>query len=641
MAKKIQILFVEDSPADAVMINHELRRRGLLFRLTRVDTKERFLHELEHDPPDVILSDHGLPSFDGFTALAMARNLCPDVPFIFVTNSMGEELAIETFESGATDYVLKNKLYKLVPAVERALREAEERAPLKAQEQALRENEEHFRMFMEGVKDYAIFMLDTEGRVTSWNAGAQWIYGYRAAEVQGQHWSLFYPPAEVAEGKPARGLKAAAAEGRFEEEGLRSGRRGKQFWANVVVSALRDKKGKLRGFAVVTRNITERKEAEAALRQSEERFRRMVEEVKDYAIYMLDPEGRVTTWNAGAERIEGYQAAEILGKSFATFFTPEDVDCGVPAQTLKKAETEGQVANEGWRVRKDGSRFWSQGIVTTLRDESGRLQGFCKVAHDITRQKEGETEIRRFNEELDQRVRERTAQLETANQELEAFSYSVSHDLRSPLRHIIGYIEILQAEATRLDEGARSHLQTITESARQMNELIEALLLFSRMGRTEMRSEPISLNTLVEEARHQLQQDSEGRDIEWKIGPLPEAQGDPVMLRQAIVNLLANALKYTRTRAPARIEIGVMPAEGECVCFIRDNGVGFDPQYADKLFGVFQRLHPAGEFEGVGIGLANVRRIIHRHGGRTWADGAVDHGATFYFSIPTPTKGKT
>ena len=185
MKKEIRILFVEDVPADVVMVNHELRKGGLAFRSKRVDTKDAFLHELQHDPPDVILSDHGLPSFDGFTALAIARDRRPDIPFIFVTSSLGEQMTIEAFESGATDYVLKGRLSKLVPAVERALRDAEERAKVKQQEASLRESEERFRLLVEGVKDYAIFMLDPEGRVTSWNVGAQWIHGYRAEEVIG------------------------------------------------------------------------------------------------------------------------------------------------------------------------------------------------------------------------------------------------------------------------------------------------------------------------------------------------------------------------------------------------------------------------------------------------------------------------
>jgi PAS domain S-box-containing protein len=768
---EISILYVEDVPADAALVNHELRKGGLLFRTKRVDSKNEFIRDLEENPPDVILSDHGLPNFDGFAALAVARAKCPDVPFIFVTSSLGEEFAIETFESGATDYVLKKNLSKLVPVVQRALREARERVRLREQEQALRESEERFRMLVEGVKDYAIFMLDPQGHVTSWNAGAEWLHGYSAKEVLGRHFSMFYAEPDVGRRFPELELKRAAKDGRFHEERVRLAKGGRKFWADVVITALRGDKGKIRGFAQVTRNIsaqkaaeeklsssealktaildaaldaiisidhegliqewnpaaerifgykssealgrsvddlivppalreayhdslanylmtgaislvgrpvelrlrradgtefnaemaisrmpteepprctalirdiTKRKKAETELRQSEERFRLLVAGVKDYAIYMLDPAGRVATWNEGAERLEGYTTKEIIGKPFATFFPPEDVQRKMPEAALKKAEKEGRALNEGWRVRKDGSRFWSLGIITSLRDENGQLRGFAKVAHDMTVKKQAEDEIRRLNSELESRVVERTAQLEEANHELEAFSYSVSHDLRAPLRHILGFVDILQmGSGQKLDETGRQHLQTIEESATQMGLLIDALLEFSRMGRSEICFERVSVAKLVEEARWELREEIKGRDVDWQIGELPEVQGDPIMLRLVFVNLLSNALKYTRTRARTTIVIGAKQGEDEVIFSVQDNGVGFDMAYADKLFGVFQRFHRSNEFEGTGIGLANVRRIIHRHGGRTWADAKMGAGATFYFSIPKQPKETT
>lgn len=365
----------------------------------------------------------------------------------------------------------------------------------------------------------------------------------------------------------------------------------------------------------------------------------LVEDVKDYAIYMLDTEGRVKTWNRGAQRIKGYTAEEIIGKPFALFFKPEDVARDLPGQLLKRAEKEGQAIYDGERVRKNGKRFWIQGNITALYDEKGKLRGFSKVAHDVTRHKEADEQIRQLNEQLEQRVAERTAQLEAANQELETFSYSVSHDLRAPLLRISGFVDILQSEAgVRLDDKSRKHLQTIAEGTQQMSRLIDALLDFCRMGRAEMQRDKVDFNRLVEEARRELLQNLAGRNIEWQIGKLPEADGDPLMLRQVVVNLLSNAIKYTRNRQPAKIEVGARPGTNETIYFVRDNGVGFDMQYAGKLFGVFQRLHSAQEFEGTGIGLANVQHIILRHGGRVWAEGAVDQGATLYFSLPHPNR---
>jgi light-regulated signal transduction histidine kinase (bacteriophytochrome) len=307
---------------------------------------------------------------------------------------------------------------------------------------------------------------------------------------------------------------------------------------------------------------------------------------------------------------------------------------------LSQAKLEGRAVYEGQRLRKNGLQVWIQGTITALRDAEGKLHGFSKVARDVTRQKEADDKIHQFKNELEQRVVERTAQLKAANKELEAFSYSISHDLRAPLLRISGFADILRSEAAaKLDEKDLKYLQTIIDGTQQMSNLIDALLDFSRMGRGELRRETVDMAQLVEEAQRELRRETEGRDIEWRVAPLPATHGDPILLRQVVINLLSNALKFTRSRRPAKIEIGAKIEGGETVYFIRDNGVGFDMAYAGKLFGVFQRLHPARDFEGTGIGLANVQRILHRHGGRVWAEGTVNKGAAFYFSLPQPNQG--
>ncbi len=283
-----------------------------------------------------------------------------------------------------------------------------------------------------------------------------------------------------------------------------------------------------------------------------------------------------------------------------------------------------------------GEIQWIASSAMPVRDAAGQFQGAVLTFRDISERKQAEEEVQRLNRELERRIKDRTGQLEAANKELESFAYSVSHDLRAPLRHIDGFIGLLQKQAKgKLDEKSRHYMELIAESAKQMAQLIDDLLQFSRMGRTEMYQTDVDLNRLVDEVIGLLKPEIEGRKVQWEVGALPCVVGDRSMLRIAFVNLLSNSLKFTRPRDLARIEVGCSGDNPEeTVIFIRDNGVGFDMNYADKLFGVFQRLHRADEFEGTGIGLANVQRIISRHGGRTWAEGKVGAGATFYFSLP-------
>jgi light-regulated signal transduction histidine kinase (bacteriophytochrome) len=268
------------------------------------------------------------------------------------------------------------------------------------------------------------------------------------------------------------------------------------------------------------------------------------------------------------------------------------------------------------------------------QDDQGRAVAILETNNDITERKRREQDIQNLNQEL----AKRSTELESINKELEAFAYSISHDLRAPLRHMAGYTELLQKRVSSgLDEKSNHYIMMMLESAKRMGNLIDDLLAFSRIGRAETQKTVVNLAQLVREALSELREDTEGRNIAWKIGTLPDFYGDRSMLRLVLVNLISNAVKFTRTRPQAEIEIG--SANGnrdELIVFIRDNGVGFDMKYVNKLFGVFQRLHQADEFEGTGIGLATVQRIIHRHGGKVWAEGVVDGGATFYFSAPRP-----
>jgi PAS domain S-box-containing protein len=416
-------------------------------------------------------------------------------------------------------------------------------------------------------------------------------------------------------------------------------------WISARGEAFRDEQGKPIRMAGVLTDITERKRMESALRTSEEGLRLLVEGVKDYAIFMLDPGGRVASWNAGAERIKGYHAEEIMGQHFSRFYTAEDIAQGKPDAELKAAASQGHAEAEGWRVRKDGSRFWANVVIAPVHSGGGELLGFSKVTRDFTERKRIEEEIHKLNAELQARV----VELAASNRELEAFSYSVSHDLRAPLRQIDGFSRILLDEISEsLSDEQREYLDLIRNGTRHMGKLVDTLLNFSRLGRQELNRQPVALDVLVGDIISELDREAGTRTIQWLVGPLPIVDGDAALLRQAWMNLLANAVKFTRTREQAVIEVGAREAPapdlppsvspGQAVFFVRDNGVGFDVKYADKLFGVFQRLHLQDEFEGTGVGLATVQRIVLKHGGSIWAQAAPGVGAAFFFTL-TPGEG--
>jgi PAS domain S-box-containing protein len=387
-------------------------------------------------------------------------------------------------------------------------------------------------------------------------------------------------------------------------------------------------------------DITEEKRVEAALRESEARFRHLAD-TAPVLIWMSDSTKLCNYFNKSWLDFTGRTMAEELGNGWTENIYADDLQRSLEIYTTSfDARREFKME---YRLRRfDGEYRWmlDHGIPRYTLD--GEFIGYIGSCIDIHDRKDVEEKIRHLNEELEYRVKQRTEQLQATNKELEAFSYSVSHDLRAPLRHINGFVDLLQKRigaSPALDKTSLHYLKTISDTTKEAGKLVDDLLSFSRMGRTEMRLTTLDLGQLLQEVQRDMQQDLEDRNIDWQIDSLPIVQADPTMLRLVLRNLVENAVKYTRPRSQAKIEINSTCTEHETIICVRDNGVGFDMQYVNKLFGVFQRLHTNEQFEGTGIGLANVQRIIHRHGGKVWAQAELDRGAAFYFSLPnTPMK---
>jgi PAS domain S-box-containing protein len=390
--------------------------------------------------------------------------------------------------------------------------------------------------------------------------------------------------------------------------------------------------------SLVTWFSTVRRRVESELRQARDELEIEVAERTQQAsllnlthdtIFVRDMSDIITYWNRGAQELFGWTEEEAIGKGahelMRTAF-PAPIE-EIRAELLGSDRWDGELE----KIRADGTRVVVASRWSLRRDQHKRPAAILETNNDITDRKRRELEITSLNEELGKR----TTELEAINKELEAFAYSISHDLRAPLRHMVGFTELLQKNAASLlNEKSQRYVVMVLESAKRMGNLIDDLLAFSRIGRAETHKSMVNLEQLVQEVLNEVRQETDGRNVVWKVGALPAWYGDRSMLRLALVNLISNAVKFTRTRSPAEIEIGCKEQKkDQVVLFVRDNGVGFDMKYVNKLFGVFQRLHPPEAFEGTGIGLATVQRIVHRHGGSIWAEGVVDHGATFYFSL--------
>ena len=503
-------------------------------------------------------------------------------------------------------------------------------------------SEERFRLLVESVRDYALFMLDPKGHVLTWNAGAERFKGWKADEIVGSHFSRFYPPEALARGLPDEELRRASADGSYEDEGWRVRKDGSMFWANVVITAMRDEQGELVGFAKLTRDQTQRRQHEEALRLSEERFRLLVEGVSDYAIFMLDVNGHVASWNVGAQRIKGYAADEVIGRHFSVFYPQDLVDSGWPEHELREAAATGRFVDTGWRVRKDGSKFWANVTITAMRDDAGTLLGYAKLTRDLTERRRAEA-IEIANQEREEILdAERNARVtaQRATRVKDEFLATLSHELRTPLSAILGWTQVLlKGHATGAADQRRA-IEVIDRNARAQVQLIDDLLDLSRImtGKLRLDLHQVPIVDVVQAAIDSAAPAAAAKEIRL-ISLLDPARaivnGDAGRLQQVVWNLLTNAIKFTPRGG--QVQVLLQRVNSHVELSVADSGIGIPASFLPQVFERFsQRDGSTTRAQGgLGLGLAICRQLVELHGGSIRAASPGEGlGATFSVDLP-------